>query len=63
MALLPTGMTNRELGEHLYLSQNTIKSQLRRRFSKLNVRNPCRRLRSRGGLLGEQRSRRIDADE
>ena len=39
LALLPTGMTNRELGAHLYLSENTIKTQLRSLFSKLNVRN------------------------
>jgi DNA-binding NarL/FixJ family response regulator len=26
LALLPTGMTNRELGAHLYVSENTIKS-------------------------------------
>ena len=64
LALLPTGMTNRELGEHLYLSQNTIKTQLRRLFSKLNVRNRVQAVAvARAGLLGEQRSRRIDADE
>jgi NarL family two-component system response regulator LiaR len=27
LALLPTGMTNRELGAHLFLSENTIKTQ------------------------------------
>ncbi len=64
LALLPTGMTNRELGEHLYLSQNTIKTQLRRLFSKLNVRNRVQAVAvARAGLLGEQRPRRIDADE
>ena len=39
LALLPTGVTNRELGAHLYLSQNTIKTQLRSVFSKLHVRD------------------------
>ena len=28
LALLPAGMTNRELGEHLYLSENMIKTQV-----------------------------------
>ena len=64
LALLPTGMTNRELGEHLYLSQNTIKTQLSSLFSKLDVRNRVQAVAlARGGILGEQRSRRIDADE
>jgi DNA-binding NarL/FixJ family response regulator len=39
LALLPTGMTNRELGTTLYVSENTIKSQLRGLYSKLGVRN------------------------
>jgi NarL family two-component system response regulator LiaR len=39
LALLPTGMTNRELAAHLYLSENTIKTQLRSLFSKLDVKN------------------------
>ena len=29
LSLLSTGMTNRELGSHLYVSENTIKTQLR----------------------------------
>jgi DNA-binding NarL/FixJ family response regulator len=58
LALLPTGMTNRELGEHLYLSQNTIKTQLRSLFSKLDVRNRVQAVAlARGGILGEQRVR------
>jgi hypothetical protein len=32
-------MTNRELGGHLYVSENTIKTQLRHLYAKLNVRN------------------------
>jgi len=56
LALLPTGMTNRELGEHLYLSQNTIKTQLRNLFSKLDVRNRVQAVAlARGGILGEHR--------
>jgi len=39
LALLPTGMTNRELGAHLYVSENTIKTQLRQLYAKLDVRN------------------------
>lgn len=63
LALLPTGMTNRELGAHLYLSENTIKTQLRSLFSKLGVRNRVQAVAvAQGGLLGEQRSRRIDAE-
>ena len=29
LSLLSTGMTNSELGEHLYISENTVKTQLR----------------------------------
>ena len=39
LSLLSTGMTNRELGGHLYVSENTIKTHLRRLYSKLGVRN------------------------
>jgi len=39
LSLLPTGMTNRELGSHLYVSENTIKTQLRHLYAKLDVRN------------------------
>jgi DNA-binding NarL/FixJ family response regulator len=39
LSLLPTGMTNRELGIHLYVSENTIKTQLRHLFAKLDVRS------------------------
>jgi DNA-binding NarL/FixJ family response regulator len=39
LSLLSTGMTNRELGGHLYVSENTIKTQLRHLYAKLNVRN------------------------
>ena len=39
LSLLSTGMTNRELGDHLYISENTVKTQLRHLYSKLGVRN------------------------
>lgn len=39
LSLLSTGMTNRELGVHLYISENTVKTQLRHLYSKIGVRN------------------------
>ena len=39
LALLPSGMTNQELGAHLYVSENTIKTQLRHLYAKLGVNN------------------------
>ena len=39
LSLLSTGMTNRELGIHLYISENTVKTQLRHLYAKLGVRN------------------------
>ena len=39
LSLLSTGMTNRELGSLLYVSENTIKTQLRSLYAKLDVRN------------------------
>jgi two-component system, NarL family, response regulator LiaR len=63
LALLPTGMTNRELGEHLHVSENTIKSHLRRLFSKLDVRNRAQAAAlARTSILGESRSRRTATD-
>ena len=56
-------MTNRELGEHLYLSQNTIKTQLRSLFSKLDVRNRVQAVAlARSGILGEHHASSSDAD-
>jgi DNA-binding NarL/FixJ family response regulator len=56
LALLPIGMTNRELGAHLCISENTIKTQLRGLFSKLDVRNRVQAVAlSRTGILGEHR--------
>ena len=39
LSLLSTGMTNHELGSHLFVSENTIKTHLRRLYAKLGVRN------------------------
>ena len=38
-ALLPTGMTNQQLAKQLYVSDNTIKTQLRSLYTKLDVHN------------------------
>src|SRR5918994_2692699 len=57
LALLPTGMTNRELAAHLFLSENTIKTQLRSLFSKLDVKNRVQAITvaRAGGILREKR--------
>ncbi len=56
LSLLSTGMTNRELGENLYVSENTIKTHLRRLYSKLGVRNRAQAASLAGqGILGEHR--------
>ena len=39
LALLPSGLSNRELAEKLYVSENTIKTQLRHLYAKLGVKN------------------------
>jgi DNA-binding NarL/FixJ family response regulator len=39
LSLLATGKTNRELGEHLFVSENTVKTQLRHLYEKIHVRN------------------------
>jgi DNA-binding NarL/FixJ family response regulator len=58
LALLPTGMTNRELGAQLCLSENTIKTQLRSLFSKLDVKNRVQAVAvARAGILGQRRER------
>ena len=57
LSLLPTGMTNRELGSHLYVSENTIKTQLRHLYTKLGVRNRAQAASLAGqGILGDRRS-------
>jgi two-component system, NarL family, response regulator LiaR len=56
LSLLPTGMTNRELGAHLYISENTVKTQLRHLYSKLGVRNRAQAASlAGGGILGDHR--------
>ena len=65
LALLPTGMTNRELGAHL-LPQSRTRSRpnCAVSFPSSDVRNRMQAVSvARAGLLGEQRSRRIDPDE
>jgi NarL family two-component system response regulator LiaR len=62
LALLPTGKTNRELAAQLFVSENTIKTQLRRVFAKLDVRNRVQAVTlARSGLLGEQISQKSGA--
>ena len=57
LSLLPTGMTNRELASHLYVSENTIKTQLRHLYAKLDVRNRAQAASLAGqGILGDRRS-------
>jgi DNA-binding NarL/FixJ family response regulator len=55
LAMLPTGMTNRELAAHLYVSENTIKTQMRGLFAKLGVRNRMQAVTLAAGLLGGHR--------
>jgi DNA-binding NarL/FixJ family response regulator len=63
LSLLSTGMTNRELGELLYVSENTIKTHLRRLYSKLGVRNRAQAASLAGqGILGEHRHQRKPVD-
>ena len=63
LALLPTGMTNRELGAHLFVSENTIKTQLRHLYAKLNVRNRAQAASLAGqGILGDHRRRTEPVD-
>jgi len=60
LALLPTGMTNRELAAHLFISENTVKTQLRSLFTKLDVRNRVQAVTmARTGFLGERHERRL----
>ncbi len=56
LSLLSTGMTNRELGGLLYVSENTIKTQLRSLYAKLQVRNRAQAASLAGqGILGDHR--------
>ncbi len=55
LALLPTGMTNAEIAQQLYVSPNTIKTQLRSLFAKIGVRNRVEAVAvAHKGMLGEQ---------
>ena len=63
LALLSTGMTNRELGIHLYVSENTVKTQLRHLYAKVNVRNRAQAASLAGqGILGDHRRQTEPAD-
>jgi DNA-binding NarL/FixJ family response regulator len=56
LSLLSTGMTNRELGSHLYISENTVKTQLRHLYAKLGVRNRAQAASvAARGILGDHR--------
>src|SRR5580693_7111456 len=58
LSLLSTGMTNRELGSHLYVSENTIKTHLRSLYAKLEVRNRAQAASLAGqGILGDHQRR------
>jgi len=52
LSLLSTGMTNHELGDLLYVSENTVKTHLSRLYSKLRVRNRAQA----ASLLGRESS-------
>lgn len=53
LSLLSTGMTNRELAGHLYVSENTVKTQLKTLYAKLEVRNRAQAAAfAREGFLG-----------
>jgi NarL family two-component system response regulator LiaR len=56
LSLLPTGLSNRELGRQLYVSENTIKTHLRSLYAKLGVRNRAQAAALAGqGILGDHR--------
>ena len=56
LSLLSTGMTNRELGSNLYVSENTIKTHLRSLYAKLGVRSRAQAASLAGqGILGDHR--------
>lgn len=63
LAMLPTGMTNRELAAHLYVSENTIKTQMRGLYAKLGVRNRVQAVTLAGGVLGDHHRRAVTSDE
>jgi DNA-binding NarL/FixJ family response regulator len=53
LSLLPMGLTNREVAGNLYVSENTIKTQLRSLYTKLGVRNRAQAASLAAGILGE----------
>jgi DNA-binding NarL/FixJ family response regulator len=56
LSLLPAGLTNRELGSQLFVSENTIKTHLRSLYTKLGVRNRAQAASLAGqGILGDHR--------
>jgi len=56
LSLLSSGMTNRELGSNLYVSENTIKTHLRSLYAKLGVRNRAQAASfAEQGILGDHR--------
>ena len=56
LSLLSSGMSNRELGGALYVSENTIKTHLRSLYAKLGVRNRAQAAALAGqGILGDHR--------
>jgi DNA-binding NarL/FixJ family response regulator len=57
LALLPTGLTNKELAARLYVSENTIKTQLRHLYAKLGVRNRVQASTRAATLLGDHHQR------
>jgi DNA-binding NarL/FixJ family response regulator len=64
LSLLSTGMTNRELGNHLYISENTVKTQLRHLYAKLDVRNRAQAASlAAKGILGDHREQTKLVDE
>jgi NarL family two-component system response regulator LiaR len=63
LSLLPTGLTNRELGTRLYVSENTIKTHLRHLYAKLGVRNRAQASSFAGqGILGDHLPRAKGVD-
>ena len=63
LSLLPTGLTNSELGKRLYVSENTIKTHLRHLYAKLGVRNRAQAAAFAGqGILGDHLPRAKPVD-
>jgi DNA-binding NarL/FixJ family response regulator len=58
LALLSTGMSNRELGSHLYVSENTVKTHLRHLYAKLHIHSRTQAASLAGqGILGGHQQR------